>query len=106
MTELESKCFKIIASAGIARSAFIEAIQASKANNYDKADQLIKEGNDSFLMAHQIHADFIQRFASGETIETNILLIHTEDLIMSAETLQIMALELIDVYHKLSLTSQ
>ncbi len=101
MNDLETKCFQIIATAGTARSAYIEATQAAKAAQFEEADSLLKEGDNAFLLAHHIHAEMIQQFANGQRIETNILLVHAEDLIMSAETLKLMALEFIDLYKQM-----
>lgn len=37
--------FEIVAYAGDARSKYLEALSAAQAGDYDKAEQLIEEGN-------------------------------------------------------------
>lgn len=101
MEGLELVSFQIIAAAGSARSSYIEALQAAKLGNYDEADALIKQGDADFIEAHHVHAELIQKFASGEDLGANILLIHAEDQVMSAEVLKIMSLEFIELYKKL-----
>lgn len=102
MEGLELVSFQIIAAAGSARSSYIEALQAAKAGNFEEAEQLIKQGDSDFVEAHHVHAELIQKFAAGEDPGANILLIHAEDQVMSAEVLKIMAVEFIELYQKLN----
>ena len=102
MEGLELVSFQIIAAAGSARSSYVEALQAAKAGNYEEAEEMIKQGDDAFVEAHHVHAELIQKFAGGEDPGANILLIHAEDQVMSAEVLKIMATEFIELYKKLN----
>ncbi len=101
MEGLELVSFQIIAAAGSARSSYVEALQAAKQGNFEEAEALIKQGDTDFVEAHHVHAELIQKFAGGEDPGANILLIHAEDQVMSAEVLKIMALEFIELYKKL-----
>ena len=101
MEGLELISFQIIAAAGTARSSYIEALQAAKEGRYDEATEIIKQGDEAFVEAHHIHAEVIQKFAAGEDPGANILLIHAEDQVMSAEVFKLLAEELIEVYKKL-----
>ncbi len=101
MEGLELISFQIIAAAGTARSSYIEALQAAKEGRYDEAQEIIKQGDEAFVEAHHIHAELIQKFAAGEDPGANILLIHAEDQVMSAEVFKLLAEELIEVYKKL-----
>ena len=101
MEGLELISFQIIAAAGTARSSYIEALQAAKEGRYDEAQEIIKQGDEAFVEAHHIHAELIQKFAAGEDPGANILLIHAEDHVMSAEVFKLLAEELIEVYKKL-----
>ena len=102
MEGLELVSFQIIAAAGSARSSYVEALQAAKNGNFEEAEALIKQGDTDFVEAHHVHAELIQKFAGGEDPGANILLIHAEDQVMSAEVLKIMALEFIELYKKLA----
>lgn len=101
MEGLELISFQIIAAAGTARSSYIEALQAAKEGRYDEAQEIIKQGDEAFVEAHHIHAELIQKFAAGEDPGANILMIHAEDQVMSAEVFKLLAEELIEVYKKL-----
>lgn len=92
------QCFQIITKAGLARSGFIEAIHKAKRGEFEGAAQLIAEGKKQFREGHKIHADFIQKEAAGQSVEVNLLLVHTEDQLLSAEQFQIIAVEFIDCY--------
>ena len=102
MEGLELVSFQIIAAAGSARSSYVEALQAAKNGNFEEAEALIKQGETDFVEAHHVHAELIQKFAGGEDPGANILLIHAEDQVMSAEVLKLMALEFIDLYKRLA----
>ena len=102
MEGLELVSFQIIAAAGSARSSYVEALQAAKNGNFEEAEASIKQGDTDFVEAHHVHAELIQKFAGGEDPGANILLIHAEDQVMSAEVLKLMALEFIELYKKLA----
>lgn len=101
MDELELVCFQIITAAGTARSNYIEAIQEVKKGNFDKSEELMKEGAKEFVQGHNVHSTLIEKEASGEKMNGSILVMHAEDQLMSAELFQIMAKEFIDTYRKL-----
>lgn len=98
MEELEIVCFGIISSVGMARSCYVEAIQEAKTGNFDKAAELMDEGKTSFREGHSKHKSLIKKEAAGEKTDVTLLLMHAEDQMMSAEVLEIMAKELIDLY--------
>ena len=101
MESLEMLSFEIIANVGNARSLYIDAIAAAKAGDFEKAAALIKEGEESFEKGHKAHSNLIVQEASGEPVKVNIILVHAEDQLMSAEGFKIIANEIIDVYKRL-----
>jgi len=102
MEELELTCFQILSTVGTARSLYIEAIQEAKAGNIEKARDLVKEGENVFVEGHKAHAGLIQQEASGEKVDVQLLLLHAEDQLMSAEAFKIIATEFIDLYEKIN----
>ncbi|MEG0077069.1 PTS lactose/cellobiose transporter subunit IIA [Anaerorhabdus sp.] len=98
MEGLELLAFQIISTVGTARSLYIEAIQDAKKGEFEEAYKKIEEGNQLFLEGHHAHAELIQKEANGEITQINLLLVHAEDQLMSAEGFKIIAQELIDVY--------
>lgn len=90
--------FQIISVAGSARSMYIEAIQAARNGDFKKAEMLLDEGHALFREGHLAHADLIQKEAAGEHTDFNMIFMHAEDQLMSAETIQLLAEELIASY--------
>ena len=90
MEGLELACFEIISNVGTAKSCYINAIHKAKEGDYE-------EGNKMYAEGHKAHVEMIQKEASGESVETCLLLIHAEDQMMSAETFQVLAGEFIDL---------
>ena len=100
MEGLELIAFQIISAVGTARSCYIEAIQEAKKGNYESAEKLIKDGDEAFVEGHDAHAGLLQKEASGEGGNINLLILHAEDQLMSAEGFKTIACEFIEVYKK------
>lgn len=98
MEDMELLCFKIISSVGEAKSDYISAIEAAKKGDFKKAEELIAHGEQVFINGHTAHAGLIAKEAGGEKTEVCLLLMHAEDQLMSAETIKILANEIIDLY--------
>lgn len=96
MEGLELLCFQIITAAGLARSSYIEAVQEAKKGNYEKTEELMKEGEKQFLKGHDVHNTLLQQETDGEIKNSSILIMHAEDQLMSAEMFEIIAKEFID----------
>ena len=99
MDNLELVSFQIISAVGVAKSSYIEAMKIAEKGDFDLAK--IKEGDQEFVKGHEAHAGLIQKEANGETVVPNILLMHAEDQLMSAETIKMMALEIIKLNQRL-----
>ena len=98
--ELVMSCFQLITYVGTARSCYINAIQKAKEGKYDEAEALMKQGRDAFVQGHDGHADLLAKEANGELNESGLLLIHAEDQLMAAESIKLLASELIELYKK------
>ncbi|SJZ38562.1 PTS lactose/cellobiose transporter subunit IIA [Anaerorhabdus furcosa] len=98
MEGLELLAFQIISTVGTARSLYIEAIQEAKKGDFEEATKKMEEGSQLFLEGHHAHAELIQKEANGEITSINLLLVHAEDQLMSAEGFKIIAQELIEIY--------
>ena len=91
---------EIIALAGSAKSAFIESIRAAKEDDLEKAKELLEVGYEQFHQAHNIHASLLKRFADGENIDINIILVHAECLLTSAEDFKVISHEVVEFAEK------
>lgn len=100
MKDEQMLCLQIITDVGTARSKYIEAIQEAKAGNYESCNQLVKEGNACFAKGHRTHAQLLEMNVNHQA-DVNILLIHAEDQLMSAETFKLLCHEFMDVYRRI-----
>ncbi len=101
MKSLELISFTIISKVGMAKSNYIEAMKYANLCQFDLATQKIQEGDEEFNEGHLAHGELIQQEASGDNVSPTILLMHAEDQLMAAETIKIMALEIITMAKKI-----
>lgn len=99
-TKMEEIDFRIIASAGTARSIYIEALNCAKQGNFEEAHAKIAEADTIYAGGHEAHQDLLQLQGEGTEMPFDLLLVHAEDQMMSAECFKIMAMEIIDIYEK------
>lgn len=96
--EMELICFQLIANSGAAKSSFVEAIQLAKKGQFEDSIAKLVEAEEAFVEAHKIHAELIQKEASGEKTEFSLLFMHAEDQMASTEIIQLLSKEFIDFY--------
>ena len=101
MDSLELISFQIISAVGSAKSYYMEAMKMAEKGDFEGIEAKIKEGDLEFNKGHEAHASLIQKEASGEKTTPNILLMHAEDQLMSAETIKLMTLEIIKLNQRL-----
>ena len=101
MEGLELVAFQLISAVCTARSCYIEVIQAAKSGDYEDAQKLIAEGDEAFVEGHDAHAGLLQQEAAGTGSVVNLLILHAEDQLMSAEGFKTIAQEFIEVYQRL-----
>ncbi len=101
MEEMEMILFELISTVGTAKSCFMEALSEAKEGNFEKAKELIKDGDKVFVEGHHKHLSLIQQEASGKGVTFSLLLLHAEDQLMSAENVKILCEEVIELYRKI-----
>ncbi|WP_094243820.1 PTS lactose/cellobiose transporter subunit IIA [Tetragenococcus halophilus] len=92
--------FQIILYAGNGKSSMMEAIQEAKENNFEIADNKLKEAKEELNKAHEFQTELLQKEAQGKGYNINIILIHAQDHLMNAITTQDLATEIIDLYKR------
>lgn len=97
-SKMEEFILTIISNVGTARSCYIEAIQKAKAGAFDESQKLMTEGRSCFAAGHDSHMELLMKSASGEENLLNLIMVHAEDQLMSAEAFEIIAEEFIDLY--------
>lgn len=96
--KMEEIDFRIIASVGTARSIYMEALECAKQGDFKEAHAKIAEADAIYVEGHDAHQELLQMQGEGEEMPFDLLLVHAEDQMMSAECFKVMVLELIEIY--------
>lgn len=94
--EIQLQSFQIIAGVGCARTCYIDAIHLARDGKFEEA-----EGQQHYAEGHAAHGGLVQQTAAGENLSIDLLVVHAEDQLMSAEGFGILAKEFVDVYRKM-----
>lgn len=91
----EAIAFEIIANAGDAFSEVMVCLNHIHQSDFNAAENSISLAKDKLIEAHQTHSNLLFAFAQGKTIEGNILLTHAQDHLTKAETMILVAEEVL-----------
>jgi len=93
--------FQIIGYSGEALDYFQKAIDAAKENKFDEARKLMTTGKESVNEAHKVQTQMLTQQANGEDVEVSVILVHSQDHLMTTLTYQRMTNEYIELYERL-----
>lgn len=96
--ELDLISFNIIANSGDARSFAFGALEAAKAGNFEEAEELLKKSEAAATIAHKAQTELLFKEANGEKNEVNVLLVHSQDHLMTSMLAQELIKEIILLY--------
>lgn len=88
----------IIANSGDARSFAFQALESVKAGKLEEAEELLKKSDVTVNLAHKAQTDLLVKEASGEKQDINILLIHSQDHLMTSMLANELIKEIILLY--------
>lgn len=97
---METVIMELIVNGGNARSRAIEAIKAAKSGDLEKAREKLKEAEEALGKAHDFQTNLIQNEAAGNKTEISLLMVHAQDHLMNAMTINDMAKEFVDMYEE------
>lgn len=100
--ELQVVAFEIILNSGQARTLIHEAFSAMRQGKYDVAAEQLEVANQELLKAHHSQTNLLQDYASGVDIKIEIIMVHAQDHLMTTMTLREVALEMLELYKRLS----
>lgn len=98
---MEEIIFNLIANAGNAKSLVYEAIGEAEKGNFDRSEELLKEANESLLLAHHTQTELITKEINGDKVEVSLLLVHAEDHLSAAFEIKNLAEYIIRIYKKI-----
>lgn len=74
----------IIANSGDARSFAFQALEEAKAGNFEASDELLEKSKASAGIAHKAQTDLLVKEANGDKQEIDVLLVHSQDHLMTS----------------------
>ncbi|MBS4456619.1 PTS lactose/cellobiose transporter subunit IIA [Tuanshanicoccus lijuaniae] len=95
--DLES-VMSIIIHSGNAKSSGVEAIQEAKMKNFDLAEEKLNEANQEINKAHNAQTKLLSLEANGEFPIVSLLVVHSQDHLMTTMTFLEMAREFVELY--------
>lgn len=94
------KAMNLIGYSGNAKSLAIQALNAAEKDDFAKADELLAEAKKELHQAHEIQTKWMSSEMNGEKVEKTILLIHSQDHFMAADTVLLLAQKMIVLQKK------
>lgn len=102
MTEetIQEMSFEIIGYAGNAFSYFYEAVEEMMEENKERAKELYNLGKKELTQAHKVQTHLLISEANGEKVNTNVILIHAQDHLMTTIMYERIAKQMIRILDK------
>jgi cellobiose PTS system EIIA component len=94
----EQISFQLILHSGNARSKIIQALRAYREGNVAESETLLAQAEHDLGTAHDVHFQMVQKESSGEKTEFSLLLMHSEDHLMSTLTMKELVKELLEIF--------
>lgn len=91
----ETVAMTIIAHSGDARTMAFQALEEAKKGNCEEAKELLKKSEASAILAHKAQTELLTSEANGEKTDLNVLLIHSQDHLMTSLLAQELIKEII-----------
>lgn len=97
---IEMAAMKIIANSGDARSLAFQALDYAKKGDFEQSDSLLKKSDESAKEAHKIQTELMVDEANGKELKISVLLIHSQDHLMTSMLAVELIKEMILMYKK------
>ena len=98
LEDLETVAMALIGHAGESKSLAYQALYAAKEGKFDEAAKLMEESGEEMLKSHEIQTNLIIKEASGEKLDTGLIMVHAQDHLMSAILFKDIVKEFVELY--------
>lgn len=98
--KIQEIAFTIILHSGEARTLVHEAFKDMRESRYEEAMEKLDESNENLVEAHKSQTQLLKKYANGENITMEIIMVHAQDHLMSTMTLREVAIEMLAFYEK------
>lgn len=89
------ECMKMISFGGDAKSLALLAIKQSRDGKHEEAAATMKKAEESLLKSHQAHTNLLSYDAEKQDLHVTIFMVHAADHLNAAETVFVLAKEII-----------
>lgn len=96
----EQIIMQLISMGGDARASSIKAIQCARKGDFEQSEELLKSAKISLTNAHNSQTKLIQKEINGDTTKVTLLMVHAQDHLMNAITVNELAKEFIEYMKK------
>ncbi|WP_125764215.1 PTS lactose/cellobiose transporter subunit IIA [Companilactobacillus hulinensis] len=94
--------FAIVAYAGDAKSALINALNKAKEGKIDEAKKLVETANESIVDAHNEQTKLLANEAGGMEMDVTFIMVHGQDTLMTTMMLKDEVEFFIDEYERIN----
>lgn len=100
---MELIVMNLVVDSGSGRSFAMEAIQYAKEGNFEEAEKSLELADAELVKAHGVQSQLIRDELSGEGdgVKVNLMLVHSQDHLMTAMLCKDLAREFVDLYKKI-----
>jgi len=99
--EVQGVAFQIILESGDARTIVHEAFGLMRESKFEEANEKLDLANEAVIRAHRSQTDLLKKFADGQSFDMDILMVHSQDHLMTTMTLREVAVEMLHLYEKI-----
>jgi len=100
--QIQTVAFQIILESGDARTNVHEAFGFMREGEFEQANEQLDVANEAIIRAHGSQTELLQNFANGQTFDMDILMVHSQDHLMTTMTLREVAIEMLHLYKKVN----
>lgn len=96
----EQVIMQLISQGGSARSNSIEAVRKARENDFKASEQLLAKAHADLVNAHNLQTRLLQKEVNGQGESPTLLMVHAQDHLMNAMTVNDLAKEIIAILNK------
>jgi PTS system cellobiose-specific IIA component len=100
--DIIEECMKMTSFGGQAKSLALQAIRQARQGSYAEAEKTMAEAGEYLAKSHEAHTNLLSTDAEneGEEMRVTLFMVHAADHLSSADTVCVLAEELIYLYQK------
>ena len=94
--------FEIVAYAGDAKTDLIDALDAARNGNFEKAEELHTSAKEALIGAHDTQTKLLSQEAGGSEMDVTFIMVHAQDTLMTTMLMEQQVRFFIDEYKRIA----